>query len=95
MSLPTLSNQPARPLGKLYLVQCRGGSDKKADGNRGDTIPICNALIKQNWFCEPVFYSDAEYDKVCKVYANRTARPLPCHVLPRLAFWAGRAASKP
>jgi len=64
MSLPVLSNQPARPQGKLYLVQCRGGSDKKADGNRGDTIPICNALIKQNWFCEPVFYSDAEYDKV-------------------------------
>jgi len=62
--LPTLKSQPLHPKGKITLIECRGGSDKKADGHRGDTIPICNAIIDLGWECRPIFYSDAEYDDV-------------------------------
>ena len=58
--------QPANPDGTLYVIECKGGSDKAEDGHRRDTIPICNALIEKNWSCEPIFYSDAEYDAVFK-----------------------------
>jgi len=63
-SLPQLKPQPANPKGKITLIECRGGSDKKADGHRGDTIPICNALIEQGWACAPIYYSDVEYKAV-------------------------------
>ena len=62
--LPTLLPQPSSPSGKIVLIECEGGSDKKADGHRGDTIPISNALIEKNWECVPVYYSDAKYDEV-------------------------------
>ena len=59
------------------MIECRGGTDKGADGHRRDTIPICNALIQKGWHAEPVFYSDAEHDAVyeavksCKGYIGR------------------------
>ena len=53
--------QPEAPLAKLCIVEARGGSDKKADGHRGDTITICNGVIKAGCACEPIFYSDATY----------------------------------
>ena len=56
--------QPENPAGKIILIECEGGSDKKADGHRGDTIPISNALIEKNWSCVPVYYSDAKYDEI-------------------------------
>ena len=62
--LPTLLPQPANPAGKIVLIECEGGSDKKADGHRGDTIPISNALIEKGWECIPVYYSDEKYDEV-------------------------------
>ncbi|CEL93230.1 unnamed protein product [Vitrella brassicaformis CCMP3155] len=62
--LDVLLPQPENPYGQCYFVECRGGSDKKADGHRGDTIPIANELIKQNWACQTIFYSDAEYKEV-------------------------------
>ena len=30
--LPTLLPQPANPAGKIVLIECEGGSNKKADG---------------------------------------------------------------
>ena len=60
----TLLPQPAKPLGRIVLVECRGGTDKGADGHRADSIPICNELIKKGWSAEPLFYSDAEHDAV-------------------------------
>ena len=63
-SLPTLLPQPENPAGKIILIECEGGSDKKADGHRGDTIPISNSLIEKNWSCVPVYYSDAKYDEI-------------------------------
>ena len=57
-----LSQQPAKPDGHMYILECRGGSDKAIDGHRRDTIPIANALILQNWSCEPLFYQDSDYD---------------------------------
>ena len=68
--LPTLLPQPESPAGKIIMLECRGGSDKKADGHRGDTIPICNALIEKGWSCIPMFYSDAEYDTVYAAIAD-------------------------
>lgn len=56
-----LKAQPSSPRGRMVVLECRGGSDKGADGHRRDTIPICNALIERGYHAEPVFYSDAEY----------------------------------
>ena len=36
------------------------------DGHRRDTIPICNALIRQGYAARPLYYSDAEYESVQK-----------------------------
>jgi len=69
--------QPAEPVGKIVVVECEGGSDKKSDGHRGDTIPICNALIEKGWSAYPIFYSDAKLEEVkaellsCKGYIAR------------------------
>ena len=63
-ALPTLLPQPKYPKGKIVMIECEGGSDKKADGHRGDTIPISNALIEKGWECIPMYYSDAKYDEV-------------------------------
>ena len=52
-ALPTLLPQPSEPKGKIVMIECEGGSDKKADGHRGDTIPISNALIERGWECIP------------------------------------------
>ena len=60
----TLKEQPASPVGSIIVVECKGGSDKGPDGHRRDTIPMCNALIENGWFAEPVLYSDEEYDAV-------------------------------
>ena len=65
-----LNAQPAARAGTLYIIECRGGTDKGADGHRRDTIPIANALIDAGWFCEPVYYSDAEREEV---YAKLSA----------------------
>jgi len=62
--LPTLKPQPEKPIGKITLIECRGGSDKASDGHRKDTIPICNAIIERGWECQPIFYSDSEYKMV-------------------------------
>lgn len=62
--LPVLLPQPEAPKGTIIMLEVRGGTDKKADGHRGDTIPISNAIIKKGWACIPMFYSDAEYDAV-------------------------------
>jgi len=64
--LPTLKPQPKNPLGKITLIECRGGSDKAADGHRKDSIPICNAIIDKGWECKLVYYSDSEYKLVEK-----------------------------
>mmetsp|Transcript_17801 Transcript_17801/g.43577 ORF Transcript_17801/g.43577 Transcript_17801/m.43577 type:complete len:1129 (-) Transcript_17801:373-3759(-) len=62
--LPTLSPQPKNPIGKITLIECRGGSDKAANGHRKDTIPICNAIIERGWECKPIYYTDADYKTV-------------------------------
>ncbi|KAK3288042.1 hypothetical protein CYMTET_4474 [Cymbomonas tetramitiformis] len=62
--LPELQEQPSDAMGKVLILECRGGADKKPNGHRGDTIPIANALIDKGWSCTPVFYSDAEHDEV-------------------------------
>eukprot|EP00959_Pyramimonas_sp_CCMP1952_P443220 9279499-Pyramimonas_sp.AAC.1 len=59
--LSGVSAQPANPIAKLCIVEARGGSDKKADGHRGDTVTICNGVIKAGCACEPIYYSDATY----------------------------------
>jgi len=64
--LSKLDAQPVNPKGTVYLVEVRGGLDKRADGlgHRSDSIPICNAVIAEGYKCIPVFYSDATYDKI-------------------------------
>eukprot|EP00951_Prasinocladus_malaysianus_P019596 scaffold158834_cov45-Prasinocladus_malaysianus.AAC.1 len=64
MAKRPLQAAPASPKGTMYVVECRGGSDKGPDGHRRDTIPICNALIDKGWTAAPLFYSDAEYGAV-------------------------------
>mmetsp|Transcript_3246 Transcript_3246/g.11765 ORF Transcript_3246/g.11765 Transcript_3246/m.11765 type:complete len:374 (+) Transcript_3246:341-1462(+) len=56
--------QPLHPQGRMFIVECRGGTDKGVDGHRHDTIPIANELISVGWWCQPIFYSDAEHDRV-------------------------------
>lgn len=68
-----LKSQPTSPAGKVYVIEARGGSDKGADGHRKDTIPICNALIDEGWFCSPIFYSDSERDAVFGVVSASDA----------------------
>jgi len=63
-AVATLLPQPENPKGKIVLLECRGGNDKGTDGHRSDSIPICNALIQRDWACVPMFYSDADYEKV-------------------------------
>jgi len=55
--------QPTAPMGRIIVIGARGGDDK-APGmeHRKDTIPICNSLIEQGWWAQPVFYSDTAAD---------------------------------
>eukprot|EP01025_Chloroclados_australasicus_P042061 TRINITY_DN447_c0_g1_i5.p1 TRINITY_DN447_c0_g1~~TRINITY_DN447_c0_g1_i5.p1 ORF type:complete len:415 (-),score=55.92 TRINITY_DN447_c0_g1_i5:1704-2948(-) len=38
--------------------------DKGPDGHRGDTIPICNAIIQRGWECYPIQYTDSTFWEV-------------------------------
>mmetsp|Transcript_10563 Transcript_10563/g.64944 ORF Transcript_10563/g.64944 Transcript_10563/m.64944 type:complete len:471 (-) Transcript_10563:870-2282(-) len=60
----TLKTQPNKPHGKILLLECRGGTDKGANGHRRDTVPICNALIDMGWCSYPIFYNDEEAAQV-------------------------------
>lgn len=58
-----LLSQPAHPKGRIIVIGARGGDDKKKGvDHRGDTIPICNALIELGWWAQPLFYSDTGHD---------------------------------
>merc|ERR1719454_2413321 len=58
----TLREAPADPKYKLCVVQFKvpgaknGGSDKGPDGNRVDSIPIANSVIKAGGACDLVLY---------------------------------------
>jgi len=68
--------QPTTPKFKAALVQVyvpthpMGGSDKIKNGNRFDTIPMANGLIKQNISCQILFYVQEEHDKFFKVLSD-------------------------
>ena len=55
----------------MVVLECRGGSDKGADGHRRDTLPICEALRHKGWAAAPMFFDD-ESNALCK------ARLLDC-----------------
>ncbi len=56
---------PAAPLKKhIIIFEVAGGTDKGPDGHRKDTMPIVNALEKQGWSAEVLFYSDATRDEL-------------------------------
>jgi len=61
----TLLPQPAVPKGKVAIIECKGGSDKGADGHCHDTIHICNALIKKGACAMPMFYDDVCCEELC------------------------------
>ena len=64
----TLRASPADAKYKLAVVQFKvpgaknGGSDKGPDGNRVDSIPIANGVIKAGGACDLILY-DAEKNK--------------------------------
>jgi len=70
--------QPTNPKFKAVLVQVfvpvhkhpMGGSDKITNGNRFDTIPMANGLIKQDISCQILFYVQDEHDKFFKVLSD-------------------------
>jgi len=53
----------------ILVMEVRGGLDKKpkGKGHRGDTMPICNEIIKTGWVAFPFFYSDEHFDLVSKL----------------------------
>jgi glutathione synthase/RimK-type ligase-like ATP-grasp enzyme len=63
-AIVALDTAPVSPAGTIVVLECKGGTDKRSDGHRADTIPICNALIAQGWKAYPLFYSDAAHDKI-------------------------------
>mgnify|MGYP003298332338 CR=1 FL=1 len=73
----TLRESPADAKYKLCVVQFKvpgaknGGSDKGPDGNRIDSIPIANGIVKAGGSCEIVKYFDtkhAEFTKAIEKY---------------------------
>jgi len=77
-AIVALEPAPPSPAGTIVVLECEGGTDKRSDGHRADTIPICNALIKQGWNAYPVFYSDAKYDQLLTELSDVTG------VIPRV-----------
>jgi len=63
-AIVALAAAPALPAGTIVVLECEGGTDKRSDGHRADTILICNALIAQGWKAYPLFYSDAAHDTI-------------------------------
>ena len=65
----TLRESPADAKYKLAIVQFKvpgatnGGSDKGADGNRVDSIPIANSIIKAGGACECILYDANDHAK--------------------------------
>jgi len=63
-----LMDQPAEPKAKVAVVQFKvagaknGGSDKGPDGNRVDSIPIANGVIKAGGACDMVLYDANDHD---------------------------------
>ncbi|KAJ1467556.1 hypothetical protein T484DRAFT_1986194, partial [Baffinella frigidus] len=63
-----LRMQPEEPEGRILVFGARGGDDKSpGQEHRGDTIPICNAIIELGWSCIPVFYSDSARNLILKM----------------------------
>ena len=62
------------PKGSIILLETRGGADKSGlDGHRGDSLPICNELIHRDYKCVPIFYDDANIEKVYNYCAQADA----------------------
>jgi len=56
----------------VIIFEARGGSDKGPYGYRPDSMPIVEALRKQNWTAEIVFYEDEHRGEIYR-YTVRTA----------------------
>merc|ERR1719454_211323 len=75
----TLREAPADPKYKLCVVQFKvpgaknGGSDKGPDGNRVDSIPIANSVIKAGGACDLVLYDSTKNGKDPTEFASLTA----------------------
>mmetsp|Transcript_31252 Transcript_31252/g.65506 ORF Transcript_31252/g.65506 Transcript_31252/m.65506 type:complete len:462 (-) Transcript_31252:373-1758(-) len=68
----TLMASPADAKYKVAVVQFKvpgaknGGSDKGPDGNRIDSIPIANGIIKAGGACDMILYDFERHDDFCK-----------------------------
>jgi glutathione synthase/RimK-type ligase-like ATP-grasp enzyme len=73
----SLAPDPESPGGRMIVLEQLGGNDKQkkgpAQGHRRDTFPLCNAVIGKGWSCQPVLYSDADYDSVATTCAEADA----------------------
>eukprot|EP00900_Chrysochromulina_parva_P017433 jgi/Chrpa1/25691/Chrysochromulina_OHIO_Genome00023464-RA len=69
----TLRASPAGAKYKLAVVQFKvpgaknGGSDKGPDGNRVDSIPIANSIIKAGGACDLLLYDATKHEDFVKV----------------------------
>lgn len=63
-----LDPDPADPLGRMVVLELKGGNDKQkkgaGEGHRRDTFPICNAVKNRGWECKVVVYSAADHGAV-------------------------------
>merc|ERR1719389_833371 len=68
----TLRESPPDAKYKLCVVQFKvpdaknGGSDKGPDGNRVDSIPIANSVIKAGGACDLILYDAENHDAFVK-----------------------------
>ena len=93
-NIEDLSHQPINYQNAIILLEVRGGVDKgmtpetqKArKGHRGDTIPICNEIIKLGWGSYPVYYSDETIDSLNEFFDNETIKGVIVRINPGFSW---------
>ena len=89
-NIEDLSHQPINYQNAIILLEVRGGVDKgmtpetqkTRKGHRGDTIPICNEIIKLGWGSYPVYYSDETIDSLNEFFDNETIKGVIVRINP-------------
>jgi hypothetical protein len=55
----------------MYLLECRGGTDKGEDGHRRDTGALAAAFREAGWRCEVLFFTDAGAPRLERMLRRR------------------------